>query len=135
MKYLLILLTMISSLTLYNISYGQDHTQLKVIDAEYTTKDKVLEYVISIKKDGIYKISVISPNGELISIPINNGKYKAGQKAKFSINSKYWNPGAYNVIIEKDKIFVERRRINIISDKAKKERDSSRKANSKLKHQ
>ncbi len=126
MKYLIASFIIIFSASV--MSYGQNQTQLKVSEAEFTTKDKMHDYAISIKDEGVYKISVISPSGELISIPINNSKFTTGQVAKFSINSKYWTPGSYSIMVEKDKKLMERLSINVSSDRAKKERQAHQKA-------
>lgn len=129
MKYILTSISSILICLLSLCSYGQN--QLKVTQAEFTTKDKIHDFNIPIQEDGLYKISVLNPNGELISTPIQNRNFTKGQTAEFSINSKYWKAGSYSIIIMKDQILEDRLSINVSDNKAKKEMMALKKAQSK----
>jgi len=131
MKYLLTSILVSAICLIAQCSYGQN--QLKTTQAEFTIKDKVHEFNIPITEDGLYKISVLSPSGELISTPIQNRNFTKGQEAEFSINSKYWKAGSYSILIEKDQHIQDRLTINISDDKAKKEMMARRKVEAQKK--
>jgi len=104
---------------------AQDNAKEKKV--AFTTKDKFQDCHFDVKEKGIYSVIIMDPAGSIVSKPTYQKEYAAGEKIKTKINSKYWRPGDYYVLLEKDYKVVDRYQINVTIDReAKMKKDQEK---------
>ncbi len=59
-------------------------------------------YVMTVKDAGDYTVKILNPSGEIQTSPIKKKKYNSREQVEFKINTKFWKPGAYIIIVENE---------------------------------
>jgi hypothetical protein len=110
-------------------AFGQ--AQLKTISVN--AKSEVQHFSNTIGEAGFYTARIISPRGQVISTPIHNKKYLAGETLQFNYKPKYFQPGRYEIIISSAKGHVSKNSILVESNRLEKIREEKEKYHQKVK--
>jgi len=80
---------------------------------KYSLTNNIEQFNFKAKKAAIYNVLVLSPIADIVSKPVNNKQLNIGEELNFNINTKYWKPGTYRILIQIDGLTVQQRKLII----------------------
>lgn len=80
---------------------------------KYSLTNNIEQFNFKAKKAAIYNVLVLSPIADIISKPVNKKQLNIGEELNFNINTKYWKPGTYRILIQIDGNTIEQRKLII----------------------